>query len=122
MAIVQTDVPMTSALCQQTIRALAAAYPFFRVELLTTTAYGRPVLALVIGEGERRVLYTAAHHANEWITAPVLLETALSATTFTAYTPQYLPVAVQAPGHSCGEIVQVTIGEWDGNRAKATLV
>ena len=56
------------------------------------------------------------------VTAPVLLETALSATTFTAYTPQYLPVAVQAPGHSCGEIVQVTIGEWDGNRAKATLV
>lgn len=74
MAIVQTDVPMTAALCQQTIRALAAAYPFFRVELLTTTAYGRPVLALVIGEGERRVLYTAAHHANEWITAPVLLK------------------------------------------------
>lgn len=56
------------------------------------------------------------------VTAPVLLETALSATTFTAYTPQYLPVAVQAPGHSCGEIVQVTIGEWDGNRAKAALV
>ena len=56
------------------------------------------------------------------VTAPVLLETALSATTFTAYTPQYLPVAVQAPGHSCGEIVQVTIGEWDANRAKATLV
>ncbi len=56
------------------------------------------------------------------LTVPVLLETALSATTYTAYTPQYLPVAVQAPGHKCGEIVNVRLGEWDGSRTKATLV
>ena len=29
---------------------------------------------MVLGEGEHRVLYTAAHHANEWITALVLLK------------------------------------------------
>lgn len=56
------------------------------------------------------------------LTVPVLLETALSATTYTAYTPQYLPVAVQAPGHKSGEIVNVRLGEWDGNRTKAELV
>ena len=56
------------------------------------------------------------------LTVPVLLETALSATTYTAYTPQYLPVAVQAPGHKCGEIVNVRLGEWDGSRTKAELV
>ena len=74
MAIVKTDVPMTSELCGRTIKELAAAYPFFRVRELTKTAFGRTVWALEIGEGERHVLYSAAHHANEWITATVLLK------------------------------------------------
>ena len=74
MAIVQTDVPMTSDLCRRSMEALAGRYPAFRPETLTTTAFGRPVPALQIGRGERRVLYSAAHHANEWITAPVLLK------------------------------------------------
>ena len=74
MSVVPTNVPMTSALAEETIRALEKAYPFLESEVLTTTAYGRPVLALKIGQGERQVLFTAAHHANEWITATVLLK------------------------------------------------
>ena len=74
MAIVRTDIPMTSALCEETIRKLLDAYPFLRSETLTTTAFGRPVQTLVIGEGERNVLFSASHHANEWITTPVLLK------------------------------------------------
>ncbi len=74
MAIVQTDVPMTSALLEQNIRQLTEKYPFLKSETLTTTAFGRPVLALEIGEGEREVLFTAAHHANEWITTPLLMK------------------------------------------------
>lgn len=74
MGIVKTDVPMTAALCSRTIDALAEAYPCCRQEVLTETAFGRPMKALVIGSGERKVLFTAAHHANEWITAPLLLK------------------------------------------------
>lgn len=74
MPIVRTDVPMTSQLCNDTILALTSTYPFCRSELLAESAFGRPIRTLVIGEGPRRVLYTAAHHANEWITAPVLLK------------------------------------------------
>lgn len=74
MEIVKTDVPMTSALCSETIDALVARFPFCRSEVLTLTAYGRPVKTLVVGTGERQVLFTAAHHANEWITAPLLLK------------------------------------------------
>ena len=74
MSIVRTDLPMTSALCGETIRALVARYPFLRTRSLGTTAFGRPLEAVVIGQGQRRVLYTATHHANEWITATVLLK------------------------------------------------
>ena len=74
MAIVRTDIPMTSALCEKTILQLTDAYPFLRTEVLTTTAFGRPVQTLVIGEGDRKVIYSASHHANEWITPPVLLK------------------------------------------------
>ena len=74
MAIVNTDVPMTSALCGETIERIVRTYPFCSVRQLTTTAFGRPVWSLTIGTGDRRVLYSAAHHANEWITTPVLLK------------------------------------------------
>ena len=53
--------------------------------------------------------------------AEVLLEAPLSATLFTGYTRQYLPVAVNAPGHHSGEIVRVRLGAWDGKRAKGEL-
>ena len=65
---------MTPSLCIRTIDAITSRYPFCRSELLTRTAYGRPVRTLVIGNGPRKVLYSAAHHANEWITTPVLLK------------------------------------------------
>ena len=74
MSIVQTDVPMTSQRCIDTILKLTETYPFCRSEELTTTAFGRPVRTLVIGNGPRKVIYSAAHHANEWITTPVLLK------------------------------------------------
>ena len=74
LAIVRTDVPMTSELCENTIDALLEAYPFLRSEILTTTAFGRPVRTLVIGEGDRKVIYSGSHHANEWITTPVILK------------------------------------------------
>lgn len=74
MAIVKTDIPTTSELCEQTILALAEKYPFCRTELLTRTVFQRPIRTLVIGTGPRKVIYTAAHHANEWITTPLLLK------------------------------------------------
>ena len=74
MVIVKTDVPMTSELCEQIIMNLTARYPFCRSEILTQTAFGRNVRTLVIGRGARKVIYSGAHHANEWITTPVLLK------------------------------------------------
>ena len=73
MAIVKTDVPMTSALSHETVLALAQRYPSIEARELTRTDFGRPVDLMVMGRGERKVILSAAHHANEWITATVLL-------------------------------------------------
>lgn len=74
MAIVNTTVPITSESCDQMIQALVKAYPFCRSQLLIRTAFQRPIRTLVIGTGPRKVLYSASHHANEWITSLVLLK------------------------------------------------
>ena len=74
MPIVNTQVPITSQRCQQMIRELVEAYPFCRSETIATTAFQRPISTIVIGTGPRKVLFTAAHHANEWITALLLLK------------------------------------------------
>lgn len=74
MPIVKTDVPMTAIQCVKTIDALLRQYTDLRSEELTQTAFGRPMRTLVAGHGQRRVLFSAAHHANEWITTPVILK------------------------------------------------
>ena len=74
MAIVNTTVPITAESCDRMLLALAEKYPFCRTEVIGISVYGRPLRALVIGNGERKVIYSAAHHANEWITALVLLK------------------------------------------------
>ena len=74
MPIVDTTVPITSDSCDRIIRQIVSTYPFARSELLTSTAFQRPIRTLVLGNGPRKVLFTAAHHANEWITALVLLK------------------------------------------------
>ena len=65
---------MTSELCNETILRITEEYPFCRSEILTTTAFQRTMRTLVIGNGQRKVIFSAAHHANEWITTPVLLK------------------------------------------------
>lgn len=54
--------------------------------------------------------------------ADVLLETPLSATLFTGYTKEYLPVLVNAPGCKTGDIVKVVLGAWDGKRSRAERI
>lgn len=72
--VVPTDVPFTSELLALCVQGLTARYPFLRQRPLTRTRFGRSVTLLQLGQGSRRVLYNASHHANEWITTPVLLK------------------------------------------------
>ena len=74
MAIVKTDIPITSESCEQMILEIVRTYPFCRTEVIGTTAFQRPLRTLVIGNGPRKVIFSASHHANEWITSLVLLK------------------------------------------------
>ena len=74
MAIVNTEIPITSQSSNQMILQLVQKYPFLRTELLARTVFQRPIRTLVIGTGPRKVFYSASHHANEWITTLVLLK------------------------------------------------
>ena len=74
MPIVDTAQPITAARCDAYILQIVEAYPFCRTEVITETAFSRPVRTLVIGNGPRKVVYSAAHHANEWITSLLLLK------------------------------------------------
>ncbi len=74
MPIVHTTVPITSASNDRMIQQIVQTYPFCRSEVLGSTAFQRPIRTLVIGNGPRKVIYSASHHANEWITSLVLLK------------------------------------------------
>ena len=71
--VVPADVPFSSELLQICVQGLLVRYPFLSQKCIARTAWGRPVTALRIGQGPRCALYNASHHANEWITTPVLL-------------------------------------------------
>jgi g-D-glutamyl-meso-diaminopimelate peptidase len=71
--VVPTDVRYSSALAAYCAEGLAARYPFLRRGSVGRSVLGRELTVLTVGAGPRPVLYQAAHHANEWITAPVLL-------------------------------------------------
>jgi len=71
--IVPTHIPFTSLVLQDTIQALLAQYPLIRREAIGLSVMGREIAALTFGAGPRHVCYNAAHHGNEWITAPILL-------------------------------------------------
>lgn len=72
--VVPTDVPFTSELLAICIQGLTVRYPFITQRQIAETAGGRPVTVLKIGRGQRSVLYNAAHHANEWITVPLVMK------------------------------------------------
>lgn len=72
--VVPTDIAYYSELVGYVVRGLAARYPFIAVGDIGRSVMGRPLLRMALGSGENRVLYNASHHANEWITTPILLK------------------------------------------------
>ena len=93
--------PISYESCRETLKTLAADCPQARLRSLGCTPFRRQVLALSMGFGERSVLLSAAHHANEWITALVLLEFARDYARALAEGDTLWGVSARLLGESC---------------------
>lgn len=71
--VVPTTIAWCSDLVALCVQGLAARYPILAAGELGRSAMGRPLWTLRLGGGANRVLYNAEHHANEWLTTPLLL-------------------------------------------------
>ena len=73
-AVVPTAIDYFSELVGFCCEGIAARYPFVTSTDVGQSVMGNPLELLKIGAGSNRVFYNAAHHANEWITTPLLLK------------------------------------------------
>ena len=66
--------PMHAAALESRLHRLKQRYPFVYDRTLTRTPGGRRIAALQIGQGDTKVLLTAGHHANEYITSMLCMD------------------------------------------------
>lgn len=72
--IVFTDIDYTYDIMERQIRGLRARYPFIEVGSAGNSVMGKNLYSIRLGRGTNRVSYNASHHANEWITTPLLMK------------------------------------------------
>ncbi|MBQ6568904.1 MAG: peptidoglycan-binding protein, partial [Clostridia bacterium] len=72
--LVTGEINFTYTLLKFTLEGLAARYPFISGGSIGKSVGGREQYYLKMGSGQKRVMFNAAHHANEWITVPTVLK------------------------------------------------
>lgn len=72
-AAITTDIEYSYGILLADIYALGARYPFLGKGTLGESVMGKSLPILRYGAGQTRVFYNASHHANEYITTPVLM-------------------------------------------------
>ncbi|SDH50993.1 gamma-D-glutamyl-{L}-meso-diaminopimelate peptidase I Metallo peptidase. MEROPS family M14C [Aneurinibacillus thermoaerophilus] len=72
--IVRTNEEYTPEDVVRDAEALRDKYPCLKTHIIGRSVMGKPICALQLGSGEKEVFYSGAWHANEWITATVLMK------------------------------------------------
>ena len=74
MSIVQTNLNYTYEIMREDLINLKNKYSFLEMGSIGKSVLGRELYGVKIGNGSKKVFYNAAIHANEWITAVVLMK------------------------------------------------
>ena len=72
--VVPTQIAWCSELLRYCCEGIAARYPLVTSSTIGKSVLGAPLHLLRLGRGTARVAYNATHHANEWITTPLLMK------------------------------------------------
>lgn len=72
--IVKTDELYSSELNYRTVTRLADSFDCITVESAGKSVAGSELYVMKFGGGEKQIFINASHHANEWITTPVVLK------------------------------------------------
>ncbi len=72
--VVPTNISFTSLVLELSVTGLKKRYPFLQTGSMGKSIMGKPLYYLKIGSGQNQVFYNASHHANEWITTPLLMK------------------------------------------------
>lgn len=72
--VVDTQVSYSSEILEKDIRNLKLIYPFLEVGEIGKSVLNKSLPYIKIGNGNKKVFYSAAFHANEWITSLVIMK------------------------------------------------
>lgn len=72
--VVPTNIRYTTKLFELITEGITARYPFVGVESIGNSVMGNRIVSFEIGTGENQAFYNATHHANEWITTPLVMK------------------------------------------------
>ncbi len=72
--VVPDNVNYTYELVTLIAEGLKARYPFANLSTAGNSVMDKELWYIRIGTGEKKIFFNASHHANEWITTPVLLK------------------------------------------------
>ncbi|MBE6751508.1 MAG: LysM peptidoglycan-binding domain-containing protein [Ruminococcaceae bacterium] len=73
-SVVPTNVPYTYQLVSFILEGLEMRFPFLSGGVIGQSVMGKNIPFVKIGNGQTELFYNASHHANEWLTTPVLLK------------------------------------------------
>ena len=73
-SIVSTDISYTSNILNLNLNSMKTLYPFLEFSNIGRSVLGKPLQIIKFGKGKNEYFYSATIHANEWITATLLMK------------------------------------------------